>query len=216
MSSSPCRRRAEHGRCDPAAREDHQGLSRRPRRARGRFRTAQGRDPRPSGRERRRQVDADEDDGGGRRTQFRADVAPWPRDGLRHAERGARGRHRDGLPGDLARALDDGGAEPLSRLREIPEPAARHLHLGPAIPAIAELPGRSGGDGRDAGRRQEADGRDRPRRPSQRRGHHLRRADRDADPRGKAPFLRADPPAEGARRVDRLHLARARGGARPL
>ena len=56
-------------------------------------------------------------------------------------------------------------------------------------------------------RRQAPDGGDRPRRPSQGRGHHLRRADRLPDAGGKAPFLRPDAAAEGPRRLDRLHLA---------
>ena len=96
---------------------------------------------------------------------------------------------------------------------KLPQPAARHLHLRPAVPAVAELPRRSDRHGRDPRRRQAADGRDRPRRPPQGRGHHLRRADGDADARGEAPLLRADAPAEGARRLDRLHQPRAGGGA---
>ena len=54
-------------------------------------------------------------------------------------------RHRHGLPGDQPRPLDDGGAEPLSRRREVPQPAARHLHRGAAVPAVAEFPRRSHG-----------------------------------------------------------------------
>ena len=44
--------------------------------------------------------------------------------------------------------------------------------------------------GRLARRRQETDGGDRPRRPSQRQGHHLRRTDGRADAGGEAVFLR--------------------------
>ena len=45
-------------------------------------------------------------------------------------------------------------------------------------------------DRRPARRRQEADGRDRARRAAQGQGHHLRRADRDADAGGEEVFLR--------------------------
>ena len=79
---------------------------------------------------------------------------------------------------------------------KVAQPPARHLHLGPAIPAVAEFHRRSDGDRRDARRRQAADGRDRARRPPQCRGHHLRRADGDADAGGEAPLLRADAAAE--------------------
>ena len=48
---------------------------------------------------------------------------------------------------------------------------------------------------------------------AQRPGHHLRRADRDADAGGEAAVLLAGRAAEGARRLDHLHLARAGGGA---
>ena len=137
---------------------------------------------------------------------------------LRLAVRGAARGHRHGVPGDQPGALDDGGAEHLSRRREIPQPPARHLHRRPAIPAVAQLPRRSHRDRRHPGRRQAPDGGDRPRRASQGRGHHLRRADRHADAGGEAPFLRADAAAEGARRVHRLHqpcAGRSAGPCRP-
>ena len=125
-------------------------------------------------------------------------------------------RHRHGVPGDQPGAVDDGGAEPLSRRREIPQPPARHLHRRPAVPAVAELPRRSRRRScRTPRRRQAADGGDRPRRAPQGRGDHLRRADRHADAGGEAALLRADAAAEGARRVDRLHQPRAGGGAGP-
>jgi ABC-type sugar transport system ATPase subunit len=51
---------------------------------------------------------------------------------------------------------------------------ARHLHLGAAVSAVAEFPGRSNGHGRDARRRKKANGRDRPSRSPERQNHHLR------------------------------------------
>ena len=71
-----------------------------------------------------------------------------------------------------------------------------------------QLPRRSDRDGRHARRRPEADGRDRARRAAQRPGHHLRRADRDADARGEAPFLRPDRAAE-ARGVSIIFITHA-------
>ena len=108
------------------------------------FDAAQGRDPRAAGRERRRQIDADQDHGRGRRGDQRArcSIAARRCSYASPFEALAR-RHRHGVPGDQPRALDDGGAEPLSRRREIPQPAARHLHRRPAVPAVAELPRRS-------------------------------------------------------------------------
>ena len=93
---------------------------------------------------------------------------------------GAARRHRHGVPGDQPGAVDDRGAEPLSRRREIPQPAARHLHRRPAVPAVAQLPRRSHGHRLQPGGRQAADGGDRPRRAAQGAGDHLRRADRHA------------------------------------
>ena len=101
-----------------------------------------------------------------------------------------RSRHRHGVPGDQPGADDDGGAEHLSRPGEILQPPARHLHRGAAVPAIAQFPRRPDGHRRRARRRQEADGGDRARGPAQRQGHHLRRADRDADAGGEELFLR--------------------------
>ena len=68
-------------------------------------------------------------------------------------------------------------------------------------------------DGGRARRRQEADGGDRARRAAQRQGHHLRRADRVADAGGEEILLRPGARPEAARRLDHLHLARARRGA---
>ncbi len=178
-----------------------------------RLRTEEGGNPRAARRERRRQVDADQGDGRRRRGDVRDDVPSRSADELRVSQRGARGRHCHGLSGDEPGAVDDGRAEPLSRHRELPEPPARHLHRRPAVPAVAEFPGRSGRHGRDAGCCQAADGRDRARRPPQCRGHHLRRADRLADARGEAPLLRPHAAAQEAGRLHRLHLARAGGGA---
>ena len=116
-------------------------------------------------------------------------------------------RHRDGLPGDQPGALADRGAEPLSRRREVLQPAARHLYRRPSSSSRPELRRRSGGTGRQPRRGAEADGRDRPRGPAEGPDHHLRRADRDPDAGGKAPFLRPDRPAQGPRRRDGVHLA---------
>ena len=135
---------------------------------------------------------------------------------IRHAVRGAARGHRHGVPGNQPGALDDRGAEPLSRRREIPQPPARHLHRRPTVPAVAELPRRSRGHRLQPGCRQAADGGDRPRRAAQGAGHHLRRADRHPDAGGEASFLRADAAAEGARRLHRLHQPRAGGGAVPM
>ena len=66
-----------------------------------------------------------------------------------------------------------------------------------------------------ARRRQEADGRDRARRAARGQGHHLRRADRHADAGGEEIFLRPGARPQAPRRVDRVHLARAGGGADP-
>ena len=41
-------------------------------------------------------------------------------------------RHRHGVPGDQPGAVDDGGAEHLSRRREALQPPARHLHRRPS------------------------------------------------------------------------------------
>ena len=65
-SSSASRRRrmtgARDDRTDPRTARRHQGISRRPRHQGRRLHAASGRDPRAARRERRRQVDADQDD----------------------------------------------------------------------------------------------------------------------------------------------------------
>ena len=58
---------------------------------------------------------------------------------FRQPARGAAERHRHGVPGDEPRSVHDGGAEHLSRRGEVPQPPARHLHRGAAVPAVAEL-----------------------------------------------------------------------------
>ena len=110
------------------------------------FTLRQWRDPCAAGRERRRQVDADQDHGRSRPGHHRPDVLQGAGGQLRLALGGACGGHRHGVPGDQPRPLHDGGAEPLSRHGEVPQPAARHLHRGAAIPAVAELHRRSDGD----------------------------------------------------------------------
>ena len=64
-----------------------------------------------------------------------------------------------------------------------------------------------------ARRRQEADGRDRARRAAQGEGHHLRRADGDADAGREEVLLRPGARPQAPRRFDHLHLACARGSA---
>ena len=94
----------------------------------------------------------------------RREVAPA------HAARGARSRHRDGVPGDQPGADHDGGAEPLSRRR-------RNSSTGCAASTSPRSSSCSRCNfdvdptaiGRPARRRQEADGRDRARRAAQRR-----------------------------------------------
>ena len=71
------------------------------------------------------------------------------------------------------------------------------------------------GDGGKPWRRQAADGGNRPRRSSQGRRHHLRRAHGHADARREAPLLRPDEAAQGVRRVHHLHHPCAGGGAGP-
>ena len=179
-----------------------------------RLRSAQGRDPRAARRERRRQVDADQDHGRRRRAELRHACSINGREVAYASPHAA-------LEAGIAMVFQETSLVPSMTVAQnlylgtekLPQPAARHLHLGAAIPAVAELPGRPDGDGRDARRRQAADGRDRPRRPPQCRGHHLRRADGGADAGGEAPLLRADAAAEGERRVDRLHQPCAGRGA---
>ena len=108
----------------------------------------------------------------------------------------------------VAQNLYLGDEKFLNRLRG-------RLHRRPAVPAIPELLRRSHGPGRHLGRRQAPDGGDRARRPSQGRGHHLRRAHGLAHAGGEAAFLHPDAPAEGPRRLHRLHLPCAGGGAHP-
>ena len=95
--------------------EGHQGLSRRARHQGRRLRSAPGRDPCAARRERRRQVDADQDHGRRGRADRRArcSIAARPCNSPRRRRRWS--RHRHGVPGDQPGALDDGGAEPLSR-----------------------------------------------------------------------------------------------------
>ena len=191
-----------------------QGVSRRSGGQGRDFRARARRDPCAARRERRRQVDADQDHGRASTepTAARCCSTASP-SAFTDAGRGARARHRHGVPGDQPGAVDDGRPEPLSRRREVLQPPARHLHRRAAVPAVAEFPGRSDGDRRHLGAAKkqmvEIARAVQPKRP----GHHLRRADRVADARGEASFLRSDRAAEGARRVDHLHLACAGGGA---
>ena len=99
-----------------------------------------------------------------------------------------------------------GKEKPLNRLRGIYIAAQQFLQSLNFTVDPAAI-------GRHPRRRQAADGRDRPRRAPQGEDPHLRRADRDADARGEAPFLRADEAAAEDRRLDRLHHPRARGSA---
>ena len=76
----------------------------------------------------------------------RPDAFTRPGGEIRHAVGSARERHRHGLPGDQPGPLDDRCAEPLSRRREVSQPAPRHLYLRAAIPAVAQFSRRSHGD----------------------------------------------------------------------
>ena len=68
-----------------------------------------------------------------------ADVLQGAGGQVRLALGSARGGHRHGVPGDQPRPVHDGRAKPLSRQREVSQPAARHLYLGAAVPAVAQL-----------------------------------------------------------------------------
>ncbi len=197
----------------PVAAQRDQALCRRARDRGCRFRPAPRRDPCAGRRERRRQIDADQGDGRRGDADFGLDAGRRRRRHAAHAAGGAPSRHRHGVPGEQPGADHDGGAEPVSRPGEILQPAARHLHRRAAVPAIAQFRRHADRDGRPARRRQEADGRDRARGAAPGQGHHLRRADRDADAGGEEILLRPGARPEDARRLDRLHLARAGGGA---
>ena len=172
------------------------------------------RDPCAARRERRRQVDADQDHGRRDRADQRRDPVRRQADGVPVAGRGAAARHHHGVPGDQPGAVDDGGAEPLPRRREILQPPARHLHRRAAVPAVAEL-------STSIRRRRSA-----TLGAAKKQMVEIARAVRhnarviifdeptaSLTPEEKHAFLRADAAAEGARRVDHLHLACAGGGA---
>ena len=199
---------------------DHRACRRSPRtiaacrRSRMSTSTCAGRDPRAARRERRRQIDADQDHGrrgradGGTMLYRRQRGAPTPRR-IEALDAGIAMVFQETslVPSmTVAQNLYLGDEKFLNRLRGIYIAAQQFLQSlnFPVDPTATVATPR---------RRQAADGRDRPRRAPQRRGHHLRRADGDADAGGEAAFLRADAPAEGARRVDRLHLPCAGGGA---
>ena len=92
--------------------------------------------------------------------------------------------------------------------RKNSQPVARRLYLRPAVPTVAEFPVDPAASVASLGAAPAADGRDRLRRPSQRRDH-IRRPEPTASltPK-KAALLRPDAPAENTRRLHRLHQPR--------
>ena len=98
------------------------------------------RDSRAGRRERRRQIDADQGDGGRRHADLRDDAASTastvaPRTPLEARHLGI----AHGVPGEQPGADDDGRAEPVSRPGALLQSPARHLHRRAAIPAVAEF-----------------------------------------------------------------------------
>ena len=155
------------------------------------FKLRARRDPCAGRRERRRQVDADQDDGRRRHADL-GDDAGRRRRGLRRARRRRRGisasrmvYQENSLVPSLTVAqnlflgqerFSTGCAASTSPRQQFLQ--SLNFHVDPTA-TVGPL-----------GAGQEADGRDRARRASQRPGHHLRRADRDADAGGEASFLR--------------------------
>ena len=143
-------------------------------------------------RERRRQVDADQD----HRRRLRATSGEILLDGkaVRFAN------PAEALRNGIAMVFQETSLVPSMTVAQniylgeekLLQPPARHLHRGAAVPAVAEFDVDPTALVSSLGAAQEADGRDRPRRAPQRPGHHLRRADSDADAGGEASFLRAD------------------------
>ena len=189
-----------------------QDFPRRPR-AEGRaLRSGRRRSARADGRERRRQVDADEDPRRHLQPRWRRGPARRPAGGTREPAPGAGTRHRHHPP----------GTEPDAR----PHRRAEHLHRPRAAPARAaaarrtEAQRRCGSDlsldepcarsarlGRDADHCQAADGRDRQGAElSLARADHGR-ADGGAQRRRDQRTVRDHRAAEGRGRRHRLHLA---------
>ena len=188
--------------------QGHQGIPRRARDQGCRFRPGARRDPRAGRRERRRQIDADQD----HRRRHRADLgrnavrrsrsrcSVRPRKRSRTASSWCFRRTASCPSMSVAQNVFLGDEKFFNRI-------ARPLHRRAAVHGVAQFQRRSMGHRRDARRREEADGGNRARRAPERARHHFRRTDGLADARGEAPFLRADAAPQGARRVDHLHLA---------
>ena len=113
------------------------------------------------------------------------------------------------------RALDDGGAEPLSRRGEILQSPARHLYRRPAVPAVAELRVDPTATGRRSGAARSRWWRSRARSITRREVIIFDEPTATLTPEEKQPFLRLVGRLK-TRRLDRLHLPRARGGARSI
>ena len=164
-------------RARPLARRRRQALSRRPR-AEGRLdRDPAGRGGRPDRRERRRQVDADEDPRRRLPARFRRDpasAASRPR--FANAADANRQGHRHGVPGAVAADQPDRRREHLSRQRGAVHPL-RHRRLARALRRRG-APARQG-----RGRRRSAHAHRRPRLRHAPDG----RARQGADARGAAP-----------------------------
>ena len=196
---------------------DHEAVPRHRRERQRRLRPAQGRGARAPGRERRRQVDADErplrplPPGRGRDPDRRQAGR------ARLAEGGDRERRRDGPPALHADPGDDGGREhrPRDRARAQGRPArlrgggeARARDLDPLRARRRPARARPGHHGRPA-----AAGRDPEGALPRCRHPRPRRADGRADAAGGAGALRDHPEPDRAGQVDHLHQPQAERGA---
>jgi hypothetical protein len=195
-----------------------QALRPRHRARQRRFRPLSRRNPRGDRRQRRRQVDADQGDLRRRHARRGRDPADGKAGQLQVADRGARRRHRDGLPepGAVAGAVD--------RRQHVPGPrdqaraswgngsacsTGRHGKAGARKADRAwpdDHPEHQPGGGNAVGR--PAPGRGGGARGGLRlEGGHHGRADRGAGRQGIAPRAGADPRREEARPADRADLA---------
>ena len=179
------------------------------------LRVAPGADPRRARRERRRQVDADED-------HLRRRPARRRRDALERrarrggvAGRGAGARHQHGLPALQPVRHADGGRERLARARQVA--LARRGHGADQEGRRRIRPrGRPAAAGAHALGRRAPARRDRARADDGAQAAHPRRADLGADAAGGADALRDAAKARRRGLLDPLHLAQARRDPRPL